>query len=125
MALEIRGKFIKALSEQKGASKNGEWRKQDFVVETIDAYPKKICFTVWNDKISQLEGIQYGEEVRVMFSLSSREYNEKWYTDVAAYSIETLGKGKEEAGPSLPNNNVNFSEDQTLIESNDEEDLPF
>jgi hypothetical protein len=49
MALEITGKVISILTEQTGSGKNGVWVKQDFVIETTEQYPKKVCFSAWGD----------------------------------------------------------------------------
>ena len=43
MALELKCKLIDKLSVQNGESARGAWSKQDFVVETIETYPKKVC----------------------------------------------------------------------------------
>ncbi|MGD1840631.1 MAG: DUF3127 domain-containing protein [Thermonemataceae bacterium] len=127
MALELRGKLIKVLQEQKGVGKNGEWKKQDFVIETIDAYPKKVCFTVWNDKLSLLESIQPDDELRIMFSVASREYNEKWYTDVTAYAVEKVAGTHADETASAPNN-IDAANDAIATISSEEDgddDLPF
>ena len=51
--MEITGKIINLLSLQTGISKNGHWRKQDFIVETSGQYPKKVCISIWGDKINE------------------------------------------------------------------------
>lgn len=39
--MEIKGKAIHMLPLVTGQGKNGEWRKQEFIIETGDQYPKK------------------------------------------------------------------------------------
>lgn len=91
--MDINGRVIQVLPEQSGEGKNGTWKKQDFVLETDSQYPKKICFTVWGDKInSQL--MQEGNQLNVSFDVESREYNGRWYTDVKAWKIEPAGEGQ-------------------------------
>ena len=53
--MEITGKIIAVLPEQGGVSKNGnEWKKQEYVLETHDQYPKKVCFQLFGaDRIAQ------------------------------------------------------------------------
>ena len=51
--MEITGKIINLLSLQTGISKNGQWRKQDIIVETSGQYPKKVCISIWGDKINE------------------------------------------------------------------------
>ena len=46
--MEVSGKIIAILPIQGGTSKSGnEWKKQDYILETHDQYPKKICFNLW------------------------------------------------------------------------------
>ena len=84
--MEISGKIIEILDIKSGQSANGEWRKQEYVLETEAQYPKKVCFMAWGDKIDQFN-IQKGETVEVSIDLESREYNGRWYTDVKAWKV--------------------------------------
>lgn len=86
--MEIKGKIIQALPEQGGTSKAGNaWRKREYVLETQETYPKKVCFNLFGDRIDQYP-MAIGEEVTVSFDLESREYMGRWYTDVRAYKVE-------------------------------------
>ena len=50
--MEITGKVIFILPLRSGISKNGkEWKSQEFVIETDGQYPRKMCATLFNDKI--------------------------------------------------------------------------
>ena len=51
--MEVSGKIIEILPVKSGQSANGEWRKQEYVLETEAQYPKKVCFMAWGDKIDQ------------------------------------------------------------------------
>ena len=93
MALEFEGNLVKVLSEVTGQGKNGAWVKQDFVLETEDQYPKKACFTAWGDKSADLKTFSLGEKLKIQFSVESREYNERWYTDLRAIRIDAMGGG--------------------------------
>ena len=84
--MEIKGKIIECLPVKSGQSSNGEWRKQEYVLETDSQYPKKVCFMVWGEKIEQF-AIQQSETVEVSIDLESREYNGRWYTDVKAWKV--------------------------------------
>ena len=86
VTLEISGKIIEILEVKSGQSANGEWRKQEYVLETEAQYPKKVCFMAWGDKIDQFN-IQKGETLEVSIDLESREYNGRWYTDVKAWKV--------------------------------------
>lgn len=124
MALEITGKLYKVLTEQTGSGKNGNWVKQEFVIETTEQYPKKICCSAWGDKVASLKGLQAGDMIKVSFNIESREYNERWYTDVRAWKIEPIAGGNSE-GPvakkqEFPGDVTTFTAD-----GNESDDLPF
>jgi hypothetical protein len=91
--MDISGKIIQLLTAQTGTGKNGAWKKQEFILETGDTYPKKVCIAVWGDKID-LGSFKMGDAVDVSFDVESREYNGKWYTDVKAWKLVS-GKQKE------------------------------
>lgn len=89
MSLEVTGKLILKLELQSGVSKTGNsWKKQEFVIETGDQYPRKICINLWGDKADQLAQYNIGDAMTVSFDVESREFNGKWYTDVKAWKIE-------------------------------------
>lgn len=90
--MEITGKIIAALPETGGTAKaSGKpWRKREYVLETQETYPKKVCFNFFGDRIDQYP-MQVGEEWTVSFDLESREFNGRWYTDVRAYKAEKAG----------------------------------
>ena len=90
MAIEISGKLIKLLPLQTGSGKNGTWNKQDFIIETTEQYPKKICISAWGDKINMLAQFSLDSSLKVSVNIESREYNGKWYTDLRAWKIEAF-----------------------------------
>ena len=84
--MEIKGKVIAILPIATGQGKNGEWKSQDFVIETSGTYPKKVCINLYGDKISLIPNID--EIVNVSVELESREYNGRWFTSVRAWKID-------------------------------------
>lgn len=115
--MDISGKVLQLLPLTTGQGKNGQWKKQDFILETADTYPKKVCIAVWGDKID-MGSIKPGAQVTVSFDVESREYNGRWYTDVKAWKIVT-GSAGDSASASQPaptfHNDPNGTDD----------DLPF
>lgn len=89
MALDISGKVVFILPEQTGTGKNGQWVKQDFVIETQEQYPRKVCFSAWGDKAAIAKSLKSGDMVNISFNAESREFNGKWYTDLKAWKIDT------------------------------------
>lgn len=120
MALEIEGKVIRILPEESGQGQNGTWVKQLFVIETREQYPKKISFTVWGDRVDSVKRLLEGEDVKVSFNAESREYNQRWYTDLKAWKIEKLGAS---ANPNITTNNTETTTN-TISETNDLPDFP-
>jgi hypothetical protein len=89
MALEISGKVVQILDLQTGTSARGDWKKQNFILETEEQYPRKICIILWGDRIGDLAGIAVGSElITVSITIESREYNGNWFTDVRAWRIQ-------------------------------------
>lgn len=87
--MEIQGKIIQVLPLQSGVGKASgkEWKKQEYVLETIDQYPRKICFNLWGDTIDRAQ-LQVGEDVTVQVDVESREFNGRWYTDVKGWRVD-------------------------------------
>jgi hypothetical protein len=81
--MQLTAKLTQLLPLQIGTGKNGEWKKQDIIVETSSEYPKKICVTIWGDKINESQ-LHIGNELKIDFDIESREYNGRWYTDIKA-----------------------------------------
>lgn len=98
--MEISGRIIAVLPEQGGVSKAGnEWKKQEYVLETHDQYPKKVCFQIFGaDRIAQA-AIQPGEELTVSFDIDSREYQGRWYTSINAWKVDRPAAAQPQAAP--------------------------
>jgi len=91
--MELEGKIIQVNQLQSGQGKNGTWKKQEYIVETKSQYPKKVCVTVWGDKIDQFN-LNQNEDVTLSIELESREFNGRWYTDVRAWKAEKSGSAE-------------------------------
>ena len=120
--MEIKGKIIEILPEKSGQSANGEWRKQEYVLETQSNYPKKICFMAWGDKIGEFD-LKQGDNVEVSIDLESREYNGRWYTDVKAWKVnkDDAGSFREKIGEEP--DRIKIENDAGL--SLDDDEIPF
>ena len=71
--MELQGKVIAVLPERSGVSARGEWKTQDYVIETHDQYPRKMVFNVFGaDRIAQF-AIKAGEEITVSFDIDAHE----------------------------------------------------
>lgn len=102
--MEIEGRLIQKLGIQSGKSARGDWAKQEFVIEFQEGnFPSKACFSVWGaDKVKDLEKYQPGDQIKVAFNVSSREFNGKWYTDLRAWRISPAGAQAPASGYGTP-----------------------
>ena len=88
--MEIQGKVIAVLEARSGVSARGEWKSQDYVIETHDAYPRKMVFGVFGaDRISRFN-IQLGQEVNVSFDIDAHEYNGRWFNNIRAFDVRQV-----------------------------------
>ena len=86
MDLKIRGKIAAKFDLQSGTSKAGNaWQKQEYLIETLDAYPKKIKFDFFGDRVNQFP-LEVGDLVDLSFDIESREFNGRWYTDIRGWN---------------------------------------
>ena len=122
MSLSVKGNIVSILNPESGVSRAGkEWSKQEFVIETQEQFPKKVCFTLFGDKTSLLNGISNGTEVEVSFNLESREYNGRWFHNINAWKIDTVQQDipQQEAPPEFR------AEDIPPEPADGPDDLPF
>lgn len=98
MNLQIKGKIQQLLKPESGVSRAGkEWKKQEFLIETVEQFPRKVLFALLNDKVSALEKVKPGDEVEVFFNIESRDYNGRWYTNLTAWKIERAVQEQDHA----------------------------
>jgi hypothetical protein len=119
MSMEIKGKVIQLLQPQTGMGKKGQWKKQEFVIETQTQYPKKVCLSMWGDKIEQFN-LSVGDMVNVSVELESREYNNRWYTEARAWKLEKSGSSS-----GYSNNDMPMGDEPYNTSSGASDDLPF
>lgn len=111
--LKVSGKVVDLLDLQTGTGAKGTWKKREFVIETNDQYPKKICFAAWGDKADSIAQLRKGDNLTVSFNPESREYAGKWYTELKAWKIEGFTQA------SVEKDETNFGQED------DSETLPF
>ena len=128
--MEITGKIIAVLPERGGVSQRtgSEWKVQEYVLETQEQYPRKMCFDVFGaDKIQQFN-IQVGEELNVFFDIDAREWQGRWFNSIRAWKVERVNADAQQMPPmdapfaplnAAPAAPVDFSS------SDEKEDLPF
>jgi hypothetical protein len=99
-------KLVAKQPAEEGTTKSGKgWRKQLFIVEDIESqWPKKVALTAWNEVVDKLDKVSEQTPVSCAIRLESREYKEKWYTDVVCWKLTTDEKAdmKKEPANDLP-----------------------
>lgn len=88
--MEVKGKIIVKLPLQSGTSKAGNaWSKQEYVLETLEAYPRKVHFDFFGDKANQFV-FEVGDTINLSFDIESREFNGRWYTSIRGWKAEKV-----------------------------------
>lgn len=103
--------------------------KRNFVVTTGDKYPETVAFELLNDKCDLADSFTVGQQVDVSFNVRGREYNGKFYTNLAAWKIESAGGAQAapaaaKTGFASANHNPALRAQPASTASNDD-DLPF
>ena len=91
-------KELKAI--ESGTSKAGKnWQKRTVLIGFTTGsgqYTKDVVapFTFFGKVVDETGKYVEGEQVKVVYEIDSREYNGRYYIDLAAYKIELIGEKK-------------------------------
>lgn len=135
--MEIIGKAIAALPVKSGVSqRTGEqWQSREYVIETQEQYPKKMCFEVFGtDKLKEFN-IRNNDLIKVHFDINAREYNGKWYNSIRAWKVEHVNQDGSAAGstdnqvaassPQAPAPQATATQVSSPAAQESDDDLPF
>ena len=136
--MELQGKIIQALPVKTGTSARGDWKVQEFVLETLDAqYPRRMVFSVFGEDRLQRFNIQVGQDVNVSFDIDAHEYQGRWFNSIRAFDVRPVVPNVQAptdtppfvsaapANPIPPASPTSFTSPQPAGESDDAGDLPF
>lgn len=118
--LMIKG-TIKSIGDVQVVSE--KFQKVEFVVLTDDKYPKNVAFQVTNDKIDNF--IKYnseGQEVEVKFNAESKEFNGRWFTNLTAWRVQSVGENSHQQPKQQAQS---FAPVQSVPQEKDGDKLPF
>ena len=68
------------------------FKKREFVL-TTDAetkYPQHVSFQLTQDKCNILDNFREGDNLRVQFNISGKEYNGKYYNSLTTWKIDKV-----------------------------------
>lgn len=130
--MDISGKVIAVCPAKKVTGKNGELIIQEYVIETSETYPQKLCFSVFGkEKIDEFK-IKQGDFVSVALNFSAREYQGKWFNSISCWSVKN--QSTERSPEKIPNYGKEKKEPERVVNkqpkesetvSNNIDDLPF
>ena len=115
MAYELEG----TLKEIFAARTFGKgFTKREFVVTTSkgpdDRYPQQIKLSFVKDRCSLLDRFKPGQRVKVNFEVRGSEYNGKYFTELQAWKIESVGGGDGTPGRGSPSEPAHEEEDENM-----------
>ena len=99
----IQGKVLNVFDIQTGESPRGSWKKREFILETYAKVPKTICMVIKGDAVDSIQ-VQNGDSLKVSVDIESREYKEKWYTEIRAWKVEPAVNASEDSTNTLDDN---------------------
>lgn len=68
------------------------FNKRAFVVTTeADKYPQDVQFECLKDKVELVSKLNKGDKVKVTFDINGREWQGRYFVNLAAWKIESLG----------------------------------
>ena len=96
----INGRIVKFLPKQEGDSQRGHWVKAGLVIEYGDEYPKKAAFSLFGeDRLQMCKGLKEGTLVQVSYNPESREYQDRWYTELNCIRLQAVGASQPASAP--------------------------
>jgi len=96
--MEIQGKVILILPEERFNGRNGEVVRHSFVVETFGQYPKKVKFDVLKPDTWQRMNVTIGTDATISFDVESREWQGRWFSSLIAWRVSTGQQSSSSGG---------------------------
>ncbi|MFT7119856.1 MAG: hypothetical protein ACJAZ9_000025 [Neolewinella sp.] len=126
MSFEITGTLVKKYEvETKGES----FRVRDFVIKANDGgqYDNFVKFQTTQDRTAIIDDFNEGDEIKVHFDLRGRQWQEKYFTNLNAWRVESLSTAAAGAKPDAAAESFTdfpaAGNDEPAAEATD--DLPF
>ena len=130
--MELQGKIVSILPEQKFNGKNGEIVKNAFVIEWQEnGFKQHLCLEVIGaDKFEKMQkAVVVGYDVQVRFNVTSREYQGKFYTTASCFYCANIGAVNNQPQQAQQQQRMSSPAPQTQIQHKDahtdDDSLPF
>lgn len=88
--MELVGKVKEISPMESGTSEKGPWQKQTIVIVTLEQNPQFVAFTAMGKRLEEVGKCTIGQVVRVRFGVSSRKYQDKWFSDLLLWEIQDV-----------------------------------
>lgn len=90
---QISGKVIAILPVQSGENERGEWQRGGVVIETLESPSVKLALSTFGKRRTQMiQQLTLGEVVVVTYTPESREFMDKWYTELRLTEVLTTAR---------------------------------
>ena len=131
MGMEATGK-LHTIYETKQVSER--FTKREFVVELADnpKYPQVVLFQLTGDRVTQLDDMRVGDQVRIEFSLRGREWKSpkgevKYFNSLDVWKIEPAraARGNSRGGGDPRDMEMPPRIDESQFGRGDTDDIPF
>ena len=114
MTYELTGK-VKLVQDPQTFSSG--FTKREVVVTVEDGkYTQDINLEFLQDKVSLLDNVSEGQEIKIFFDIRGREYNGRYFNNLVGWKIESKESGGDEQPP-IP--------DITEAPEEGNDDIPF
>lgn len=122
--MEITGRIKKVFDEQTFGS---GFRKKEVVITTQEQYPQDIMVEFTQDRISLLDSVNEGDQVKISINIRGREWINpegvaKYFNSIVGWRID---KSDDMPSASSEFAELPTSSDFTKSNENDTDDLPF
>ena len=122
MAYDLTGK-VKLIQEPQTFASG--FTKREIVVTVEDGkYPQEINLEFLQDKVSLLDEVTEGQEIKVSFDIRGREYNGRYFNNLVGWKLEA-GEGATAAPAAAAGDDRPPIPDEAEAPSEVDDDIPF
>lgn len=99
------GTLIFKSQVESGTSRNGYgWQRQTIVVEVPDYQGtfRKVALAASGDRVTDMATHNIGDEIEVLYKVSAREWEGRWYNSVDLIKVNGQDAQEEDSQPAAP-----------------------
>ncbi len=124
--MELQGTIKKLFETQTFPS---GFQKREMVLLTQEQYPQPISIEFLSEKISLLDNVSEGDDVKIGINIRGREWTNpqgevKYFNSITAWRLEKVAGGQFNEPTEAPASSTHAPEDNPFADD-EEDDLPF